>query len=351
MPVTARGEIVPEAEIDVGYKPDGGLTGAAGFDLSMNFGIKAALFPFAQFSVLWGLWEPTWTPATPIKEFDILPKKELFRHHVDLGGDMTTKTAPPPVPEANKAPPAGESDPRFKQKDIGEKHDEPKVDKTQVGPTKEVSESGNDEQFNLQDLLAKLKQSVPGVAKLEKFVNIAMKVWKVVEPYWSIFKLFTKFIGDRIDDFMEFFTTELPSTGGDVMSWLWKLAKRLFGLVFGNIVDLARSIEKLIAKGPEIAVALITKAVDEGQIGVKRSYYYIWQPWPADNIEFLAAAEWKCHIPGFIDLGYHPAPPHLLRPSAAAGFVLYEVLKVSPVPYTNTSKSELGEPYNDFWRK
>ena len=349
MPVTARGEIVPEAELAVGYKPDGGLTAGAAFDLSMNFGIKAELVPFAEFSVLWGLWEPSWSPSTPIAAFDILPKKELFKLHVDLGDDMTTKKDPPPLPAENQAPPAsGENDPRFKQKDSGEKKEEPTPDKTKEGP-KTVSEGGDEGPFSLQGLLAKLKQSVPAVATLEKVVNIALKVWKVVEPFWDIFMLFIKPLASRIDSVIDLFTSDLPSSASEVMSWLWKLAKEMFALAFGDIWEVAKAIKKLISKGLDIAVALLTKAIKDGHIGVRRHYYYIWTPWPFDDIEFLAAAEWKFRIPGFIDLGYHEPPGHLVRPSAAVGLVLYEALNLSPIPYTDTSKSEMGDPYNDYW--
>jgi hypothetical protein len=351
MPVTARGEIVPEAELDVGYKPDGSLTTGAEFDLSMNFGIKAELFPFAEFSVLFGLWEPSWTPATPIAAFDILKKKELFKLHVNLGDDMTTKKDPPPMPAENAAPDAtGEGDPRFKQKDSGEKTKEPKADKTKEGPTSEVAESGDEGPFSLQGLLAKLKQSVPAVATLEKWVKVGMKVWKVVEPFWLIFKPFIKAMASRVEEFIGLLTDELPTSSGEVMGWLWKLAKALFGLAFGNILALADAIKTLISDAIDIATSLLTKAIDDGHIGVRRHYYYIPTPWPFSNIEFLAAAEWKCNIPGFVDLGYHEPPSHLIRPSAAVGLVLYEALDLSPVHYTSTEKSPTGDSYNDFWR-
>ncbi|HTJ45099.1 MAG TPA: DUF4157 domain-containing protein [Kofleriaceae bacterium] len=351
MPVTARGEIVPEATIDVGYKPDGTLTTGAEFDLSMNFGIKAELIPFAQFSVLWGLWEPTWSPSTPIAAFDILKKKELFKLHVNLGDDMTTKKDPPPLPAENAAPDAaGEGDPRFKQKDSGTKEKDPKPDKTKQGPTNEVAESGDEGPFSLKGLLEKLKQSVPAVATLEKWVNVGIKVWKVVEPFWLIFKPFIKAIGDRVEEFIDLFTTDLPSSSGEVMSWLWKLAKALFKLAFGNIWALADAIKTLVSDAIDIATSLLTKAIEDGHIGCRRHYYFIPTPWPFDNIEFLAAAEWKCNIPGFVDLGYHEPPSHLIRPSSAVGLVLYEALVVSPVPYTNTERSPSGDAWDDFWR-
>jgi hypothetical protein len=89
--------------------------------------------------------------------------------------------------------------------------------------------------------------------------------------------------------------------------------------------------------------------VKDGQIGVKRHSYYIWKPWPMDNYEFMAAAEYKVQIPGVVNLGHHEAPGFLLSPSGAVSLVLYEALEGVGMGYSYVGNSDINRPYNDFW--
>jgi hypothetical protein len=98
----------------------------------------------------------------------------------------------------------------------------------------------------------------------------------------------------------------------------------------------------------KFAKKLVNKAVQDGWIGVKRHSYYIYRPVISD-IEFMAAAQWKIHIPGvFWDDGGPPG--FLLSPSGVTSLVLYEALDHIVDDYTYRGKSDIGEPYNDYWR-
>ena len=89
--------------------------------------------------------------------------------------------------------------------------------------------------------------------------------------------------------------------------------------------------------------------MQDGHLGVKRHSYYIWMPWPKDDIEFMAAAEWKINIPGVGNLGQHGPPGFLLRPTGVVSLVLYEALQAVGIGYTYVGNSDINRPYNDIW--
>ena len=105
----------------------------------------------------------------------------------------------------------------------------------------------------------------------------------------------------------------------------------------------------MLGKVGDFVKKLINKAVAEGWIGVKRHSYYIWCPWPLDDYEFMAAAEYKVTIPGVIDLGHHGPPDIWLSPSGAVSLCLYEALDAVGIPYNYVGNSDINEPYNDIW--
>jgi hypothetical protein len=349
MPIVGRAEINPKGKVEVVYDPKGGVTGAAKFDMNMMFGIKAALTPYAEFDVLSGLWNPSWT-GKPLTEFTILEPKELFKVSLDLGGDMTKKTDPPELPAENAAPAStgAPADSKFKQEDTPRADSTPEVDKKKQGPKEEVKESGDSGPFGLDSLLPQLR-SIPGVATAEKVLKIAKKAWKFIEPIYDLVKPLIDIIGKQIDRFIDLFDTELPESLEDAIPWVWKVAKKVLNLAFGGIGDLVSAIKTMLGHAIDFAKKLINKAVQSGWIGVKRHEYYIWRPWPMDDYNFLAAAEYKINIPNVANIGTGGPDSILLSPDSAVALGLYQVLKrTADVTYRGSSGIG-GEPYNDFW--
>jgi len=350
MPIVGRADINPTGTIDAKYQPDGGVSAGLAFDMNMTFGIHASLLPYAEFDVLSGLWNPKWE-GTPIAEFDILPKKELFKLHVDLGDDMTKKTDAPETPGQNAAPEASgaANDEKFAQKDAAaaDKGGDSKPAPVQQA---ESPSGGEDGPFSISGLLEKLKASVPAIGTAEKIFKIAKKVWDVIKPYYDMMKPLIDLIGQRIDDFMDLFDTGLPSSAADFLPWAWKVAKKVLNLAFGGLIEFVNAVRKMLGPVADFVTGAVQKAVADGSIGVKRDTYYIWRPWPWDDYNFMAACIWKLNIPGVIDLGGPHGPPDiLLSPNGAVALGLYEVLDACGVPITYAGMSDIHEPYNDRW--
>jgi hypothetical protein len=116
-----------------------------------------------------------------------------------------------------------------------------------------------------------------------------------------------------IESLMDLFETA-PESTGDLFPWLWKLAKAVFGLSLGGLVEIAEAIVTIVDNAWKFAKKLVNKAVQDGWIGVKRHSYYIYRPVISD-IEFMAAAQWKIHIPACSGTtAAHPASCY--RPAA-----------------------------------
>lgn len=347
VPIVGRAEIKPTGKIGVSYKPDGGLEGEAKIGMAASFGIKGSVTPYAEFAVLDGLWNPTWE-GEALAEFEILKPKELFNFEIDLAGDMTTQE-PPPLPEENSAKeatkPTGTK--TFEdEKSAPTEHgaDAPKDPKTATSPP----EGGEDGPFSLTALMEKLK-TMPGFETAEKVFKIAKKVWDVVESVWELVEPLFAEIGNRIEQFIDLFDSQLPKSSSEVLPWVWKVAEAVFNLTYGGLADLARAILKMVRKAADFAIKLVDRAVKDGWIGVKRHVYYVWKPWPLDNYEFMAASEFKVNIPGVVDLGHGGPADFLLTPSGAVALVLYEALEAVGIGYTYVGNSSIDEPYNDFW--
>lgn len=347
VPIVGRAEIKPTGTVSLSYKPDGGVDGEAKVGMAASFGIKGSVTPYAEFAVLDGLWNPTWE-GEALTEFEILKPKELFNFEVDLAGDMTKQEAPP-LPEENAAKEA--TKPTGTRTFEGEKSaptehgaDAPKNPKTETSPP----EGGDDGPFSLTALMDKLK-TIPGFETAEKVFKIAKKVWDVVEPVWELVEPLFEEIGDRIEQFIDLFDSQLPKSAGDVLPWVWKLAKAVMNLSWGGLADLASAIWKMVEKAADFAIKLIDRAVKEGWIGVKRHTYYVWKPWPFDDYEFMAASEYKINIPGVVNIGHGGPDSVLVTPSSAVALVLYEALEGVGIGYTYVGNSSINEPYNDFW--
>lgn len=347
VPIVGRLEIKPTGTVSLAYLPGGGVDGEAKIGMAGSFGITGSVTPYAEFAVLDGLWNPTWE-GQPLAQFEILKPKELFNFEVDLAGDMT-KQEPPALPEENaaKEPSKPTGTKTFEdEKAAPTEHgaDAPKNQTTETKPP----EGGEDGPFSLTALMDKLK-GMPGFETAKKVFEIAKKVWDVVEDVWELVEPLFQRIGDRIEQFIDLFDSQLPKSADDVLPWVWKLAKAVLNLSFGGIVDLADAIMDMLGKVRQFAKKLINRAVTEGWIGVKRHSYYVWKPWPWDNYEFMAASEYKINIPGVADIGHGGPDSVLLTPSSAVALVLYEALEGVGVGYTYVGNSDINEPYNDFW--
>ena len=346
VPITGRLDVKPKATFEVGYSPDGGADASAKLGISGEFGIKGSVSPYAEFSLLNDAWNPKWE-GQPLAAFEILKPQELFNFTVDL--NSKEKQADPELPGQNaaKAPsePVGDKTAKAAPSAGSEKGTEGGSKDTPAKAGAAPS-GGDDGPFSLTALMGKL-ESVPGFATAKKLFEYAKKVWAVVKPIWDIVEPLMDIIAKRIDEVIGLFD---PGPGSDLGAWLWKLAKLLFNLSFGGITEIASAINTLLGKAAGFAKKLINKAVQEGHIGVKRHAYYIWMPWPKDDIRFMAAAEWKVNIPGVANLGEHEAPGFLLTPSGAVGLVLYEALGAAGVGITYVGESSNGQPYNDRWR-
>ncbi|MEZ4399675.1 MAG: DUF4157 domain-containing protein [Kofleriaceae bacterium] len=397
VPIVGRAEIKPTGTLSVAYSPSGGVEGDAKVGMNMTFGISGSVKPYAEFSVLDGLWNPSWEGGA-LTSFEILKPKELFSFVVDLGGDMKKKEAPelpgenaakaPSTPAADKILPEKKSAPTEKSGGAASKETQ--------GPTGEVAESGDEGPFSLSALKPLLGQ-LPGAAKIKGILEKAYKMYeklkdffgRVVKTFKSFFdklassieeivdgfgreglsylpKLVKKIVGDATYEIIEplvqqlgnsaeklldLFETDPPTNLSDIMPWVWKLAKKAFGLAFDSLSGFVSAIRQMMSRAAGVAKKLVNRAVTDGWIGVKRHGYYIWRPWPWDDYKFMAAAEYKLNIPGVANLGHGEAPSVLLTPGAAVALGLYEFLEDLGVPITYVGRNEsTGQPYNDRWK-
>ena len=344
VPIVGRLDIKPKADFEVGYTPGGGVEGSAKLGLAGEFGIKGSVKPYAEFSVLNDAWNPKWE-GEALAEFEILKPQELFNFTVDLNSEKKQEDPELPGQNAAKSPTAPQGDKTQKAEPAAATERGGGASSSQPAKQGEVAESGDEGPFSLNALMDKLK-AIPGFNTAKKIFEYAKKIWAVVKPIWDIVSPLMDIIAKRIEEIIGLFD---PGPGSDLAGWLWKLAKVLFNLSFGGLVEIASAIRTLLGKAVDFGKKLVNKAVQDGLIGVKRHSYYIWTPWPFDDITFMAAAEYKVNIPGIVSLGPDGPPGVLLTPGAAVSLVLYEVLEAAGVGYTYRGRSDIGEPYNDFW--
>lgn len=347
-PIVGRLDIKPAGEFGVDYKPDGGVGGSAKLGLAAQFGITGSLKPYAEFSVLNDMWNPKWE-GEALASFEILKPKELFNFTVDLAGGKEANKEGPKLPEANaaKAPSAPAGDKAQTATPGAAEERGGAANKAQPPKQGEVAENGDQGPFSLDSLLGQF-QSNPNVATATKIFNYAKKVWKVVKPIFDVIEPIVDLIGKRIEAIIDLFDIETP-TGDNLGPWLFKLAGKLFNVAFGGLADIANAIRVIFGAARAFAQKLISKAIKDGKIGVKRHSYYVWRPWPLDNYEFMAASEYKVILPGVADLGHHGPVGVLAEPDAAVAFVLYQALESVGIGYSYVGKSSINQPYNDIW--
>ncbi|HRC56962.1 MAG TPA: hypothetical protein PKU97_13610, partial [Kofleriaceae bacterium] len=88
IPIVGEARLVPTGTLTVAYTPDGGVSGDAQLAMPLTFGIRGSVVPYAELSLLDGVWNPSWT-GDSLADFEIMPPKELFNFQLDLGGDLS----------------------------------------------------------------------------------------------------------------------------------------------------------------------------------------------------------------------------------------------------------------------
>ncbi|HWO22612.1 MAG TPA: DUF4157 domain-containing protein [Kofleriaceae bacterium] len=388
VPIVGEAKIKPTGKLSVSYSPEGKVEGDAKVGMNMTFGITGSVKPYADFSVLDGLWNRSWE-GDALTQFEILKPKELFNFVLDLGGDLTKKEAPelpaqnaakePTKPAADKVLPEKKSAPQTKSG--------PASARTAEGPTTPPQESGNEGPFSLA-ALAPLLEKLPGAATVKKILKKAGEVWdrikgffgRIVKAFKSLFaglvnqleeildgfakeglgyvpKLVRKLVGDTVYELidplvkhlsksgnalLELFETDPPSSAGGYMPWVWRVAQKVFDLGASTLTGFISAIHQMFEKALSVTQKLITKAVKDGWIGVKRHHYYVWP----GVVNCVVASEFKLTIPGVINLGHQPPSVG----GVAVAYGLYTFLENAGVSPTYRGWNEKArEPYNDRW--
>ena len=394
IPIVGEAHLRPTGTVSVGYTPGGGLESAASIGLAMTFGITGSVVPYAELSVLDGMWNPSWT-GDALANFEILPPRELFNLNIDLAGDMNRRE--PALPGANAAPeptPSTATNVLPQENNAATERSGPAASNTTEGPTTAPAESGNEGPFSLA-ALAPMIDGLPGVAPIKTILRKAGEVWGQISGFFGrvmgafrdyfarltdqlveildgfaaqglryLPQLIRKIIGEDAfsivepllnyfvnagQDLIDIFTQAPPTNLGDLMPWVWTLVQRVFNLG-GGLGAFISAIGQMLQNLDAFTRRLVARAVTDGWIGVKRHHYYIWRPWPWNDYNFLAAAEYKVRIPNVTSIGEGP-PGILLTPGAAVAIGLYELLGSLGVPVTYAGWHDAcGEPYNDRWR-
>jgi hypothetical protein len=393
VPISGKLELKPSGGFTLRYKPGEGVEGGAKLGLALTFGITGAVVPYAEFSVLKDTYNPKWK-GEPLKEFTILPPRDLLNISLDLGGDLS-KPGKVQLPEkdtvAESAEPQGDrtfkSEPaKEEKKDVPATAPAP-VEKPPADPGK--TSPG----FDIDMLMGALEGFGP-VQTLKKIVNTAAEVWEKIKgaigyivkivknwfnsaveaiegvmrgiaekglvrylgdvvkekigerPYRIIQPLFDRFatVEDKI---MSLLDEPFPSSIGEAPGWIWRIFKKLLDIGWSSISALVSAVSEIASNLADAVGDLLTWAVERGMIGVQRHAYWVGVPYVSEY-HFLAATEYKIDILGsgiyFKDEGM------LNNPKSAVGIALFEVLEAWDVPATYTEVEEdSGEPYNDRW--
>jgi hypothetical protein len=394
IPIVGEARITPTGTISLSYTPDGGVEGDATVGMAMTFGITGSVTPYAELSVLDGMFNPSWE-GDALTSFEILPPKEIFNFTIDLAGDMSTQE--PELPEENQA---GEPTAPTASTVLPEEHGTeteqsgPAASAETEGPTAPVAETGDEGPFSLA-ALAPLLEALPGAATVKGILEKAGQVWDQIggslQRIMTAFRDFFAGLADRIMEVLDGFATQglgyIPTLvrmilGDDVfeiveplvnymsdngealidlfannppptdlanlMPWVWNVVSGLFNLAAGSIGGFVDAVGQMLSNLGDVTRRLINRAVDDGWIGVKRHHYYI--PLLFTSHNFMAAAEFKLNIPDVISMSGTP-PGFLLEPSGAVALGLYELLEDMGVPVTYAGwNDDVGEPYNDRWR-
>jgi hypothetical protein len=355
LPISAKAVVDASGTVQIQYKPDGTVQGGGRVGLTLSFGITAALKPYAEFSVLDGVYEPTWEGDT-IKEFVIMEERELYTHFIDFGqplkpaegeppmaGGTTEKKPPPPASgeqerkKTTQEKPKGEDPPKGKRDDEGEKPKET--------PAAGKKEGG----FDFMNIVGNLLDS-PKFAPIKKVLDAASKAWDrisgVFKAIYNFFKNWFDVIKEGIESLIEaiqiiakdgliayfkqllkrklgaFFDIieplfkaleksagkfedliaklmddPIPLTLDAFLGWVLTTVGTVFNIVVGSIHDLVRALGEVLDRAADAFLDFVNHLVKKGKIGVRRFVYYI--PGIIHNSYFYAATQYKIDIWGY----------------------------------------------------
>lgn len=390
IPITGEALLKPKGKLTVAYSPSGGASGDVEVGMALTFGIKGSVKPYAELSLLDGVWNPSWT-GDSLADFEIMPPKELFNFQLDLNGDM--KKQDPQIPDSPGAPKAGGGKQLAQEPAKTEQQGKGSADRNAEVPTSGPSGAGGglpDEPVKLGSMTSGLK-GLPGYQTIEGIMKKAGAAWekikgffgRVAKAFKSFFeglasameeiidgfakeglsylpKLIKKIVGptaweviepiitavaSNADKILELFETDPPKGAADFFPWALKVMAKAWGLAFDSIGSLVSAIRTMISRLGSVATKLVTKMVADGMIGVKRHTYWYWL---FGKHYFFAATEYKIHILGvnidFYDQGM------ISNPASVVGFALFEVLEQMGVAHNSGYFDDrVGEHSRDRW--
>lgn len=386
VPITGKMEIKPSGSFMLKYSPKGGVEGGAKLGLGMSFGITGAVLPYAEFSVLKDMWNPKWT-GEPLASFTLMKPRDLLNLKIDLGGDLSKPIEPKP-PEKDAAAPAQEvtGDHVFKNKPEENLRDTP-VEKPAAASQMPADPGKDSPAFSTDTLLGKLKDFGP-MKSLDKILKAAGEMWdkikgslgyiaKIVANWFngavdmmeSVIrgigeKGLVRYLGDVVkqkigataygiveplfekfatieDKMMSILSDPLPTSPGEAVNWIWGLLKKLLGIGWGSIFEVASAVRAVAGNLAGQMGNLLKLSVEGTQLGVRRHEYWVGVPLiGALQHHFYAATEYKINIQG---MGIKVGPSSVLTPRDAPGLVLYEVFEDHGVPHN-------GDPARDRWK-
>jgi hypothetical protein len=182
-----------------------------------------------------------------------------------------------------------------------------------------------------------------GLAYLPQLIRriVGPSVWEVIEPIVNA-------AAGTAEELLGLFETAPPTSASEFFPWALRLAARVFGVAFDGIGALVNALRTIADRLGGNARRLVTHMVQQGMIGVKRHSYYIWRPWPMDNLNFLAATQYKIHILG-VDIDFYDEGM-ITNPASVVGVGLFEALESMGIPSTNDAyDADARDSYRDRW--
>jgi hypothetical protein len=366
VPIAATAKAKPAGEVEVQYKPDGTLSGGGRVGITLTFGIKGQIKPYAELSVLNGTWEPNWE-GDSLYDFVILEERELFTYFIDFGAPLTKEENPSiPGGQKAKAPPAKASDEkkRIDGKPEGDKGTEPAKGARQAEGKKSVETEAPPASngFDLKGMIDKLLLQ-PKFAPIKKVMQAASDAWDAIAgtvgKIINFFKKWFNTLVEGVDALIDAIRTiakegliayfkkllkqklgwlydvvaplfealakvagrfealleklidnPIPTTVGAFMDWTIDTVASVLGLVVNSLATLAQAIIEIVKNALEAAGRFINALVQTGKIGVRRHVYYVPRPF-VSNIYFYAPTEYKIDAFGF-EAGPYQQPGNLV---------------------------------------
>lgn len=396
IPITGEALLKPKGKLTVGYAPNGGVSGDAELGMSLTFGIKGSVNPYANVSLLDGVWDKEWKGES-LADFEIMPPKELFNFQLNLNNDM--KKQDPQIPDSPGAPQGGGGKQLPQEKPVTRQEGQSTADRNAAVPSSGPSGAGGglpDEPVKLGSMTDRLK-NLQGYKTIEAIMKKAGAAWekikgffgRVAKAFQSFFdglasgieeiidgfsneglaylpKLVKKIVGpttwevveplinavaQNADKMLSLFETDPPTGAGDYFQWALKLVAKAWGLAFESIGSLVSALNTMFSRLGGVAVKLITKMVADGMIGVKRHTYWLpavsWSKGFHKNY-FFAATQYKIHVLG-VNIDFYDEG-NITDPQSVVAIGLFEALERMGVPSNSGYFDErIGEHSKDRW--